>query len=52
MIGYGKHFDSNKTMSLKVNDDRLLKKHTKICERVSILTNLIVNLFMVIKINA
>ena len=26
MIAYVKHFDSNKTMSFKVNDDRLLKK--------------------------
>ena len=29
MIGYLKHFDSNTTMSLKVNDNRLLKKYTK-----------------------
>ena len=26
MIGYIKHFDSNKTMSFKVNDNILLKK--------------------------
>ena len=26
MIGYVKHFDSNKTMSFKVSDDKLLKK--------------------------
>ena len=25
MIGYVEHFDGNKTMSFKVNDDRLLK---------------------------
>ena len=25
MIGYVKHFDSNKTMSFKVNDNKLLK---------------------------
>ena len=25
MIGYVKHFDSNKTISLKVNDNKLLK---------------------------
>ena len=25
MIGYFKHFDSNETMSFKVNDNRLLK---------------------------
>ena len=40
MIGYVKHFDSNKTMSLEVNDDRLLKKYTKICQKVSILTKI------------
>ena len=27
MIGYVKHFDSNKRMSLKVSDNKLLKKH-------------------------
>ena len=40
MIGYVKHFDSNKTMSFKVNDNRLLKKYTKIWEKVSILMNI------------
>ena len=40
MIGYVKHFDSNNTMSFKVNDNRLLKKYTKIWERVSILLNI------------
>ena len=30
MIGCVKHFDSNKTMSFKVNDNRLSKKYTKI----------------------
>ena len=40
MIGYVKHFDSNKIMYFKVNDNRLLKKYTKICERVSILMNI------------
>ena len=40
MIGYVKHFDSNKAMSFKVNDNRLLKKYTKIWERVSILMNI------------
>ena len=35
MIGFIKHFDSNKTMSFKVNDNRLLKKYTKIWEKVS-----------------
>ena len=40
MIGYVKHFDSNKTVSFKGNDSRLLKKLTKIWERVSILMNI------------
>ena len=40
MIGYVKHFDSNKTMSLKVNDNRLLKRYTKIREKTSILMNM------------
>ena len=35
MIGYIKHFDSNKAMLFKVNDNRLLKQYTKIWERVS-----------------
>ena len=35
MIGYIKHVDSNKTMSVKVIDKKLLKKYTKIWERVS-----------------
>ena len=30
MIGYVKHFDSNKAVSFKANDDRLLKKYTEI----------------------
>ena len=34
MIGYVKHFDSNKTMSFKVSDNKLLKKYNKIWERV------------------
>ena len=40
MIGYVKHFDSNKTMSFKVNDNRPLKNYTKISEKVSILMNI------------
>ena len=32
MIGYVKHLDSNKTMSFKVIDNKLLKKYTKIWE--------------------
>ena len=39
MIGYVKHFDNNKTMSFKVNDNELLKKYTKIWERISSLMN-------------
>ena len=34
MIGYVKHFDSNKTMSFKVNDNKLLKKNNKIWEKL------------------
>ena len=34
MIGYVKHFDSNKTMSFKVSDNKLLKKDKKIWEKV------------------
>ena len=34
MIGYVKHFDSSKTMSFKVSDNRLLKKYNKIWEKV------------------
>ena len=35
MIGYVKCFDSNKTMYFKVSDNKLLKKYSKIWERVS-----------------
>ena len=35
MIGYVKCFDSNKTMSCKFSDNRLLKKYTKMWERVN-----------------
>ena len=35
MIGYVKCFDSNKTMSFKVSDNKLLKKCNRIWERVS-----------------
>ena len=35
MIGYAKYFDSNKNMSFKVSDKKLLKKHTKIWEKIS-----------------
>ena len=30
MIGYVKHFDINKTMLFKVNDNKLLKKYNKV----------------------
>ena len=30
MIGYVKHFDSNKAVSFKVGDNKLLKKYTEI----------------------
>ena len=40
MIGYVKCFDSNKTMSFKVNGNRLLKKYNKILEKVSSLMNM------------
>ena len=35
MIVYVKHFDSNKIMSSKVNDKRLLKRYTKIWENIT-----------------
>ena len=40
MIGYVKCFDTNKTMSFKVTDNKLLKKYIKIWERVSSLMNI------------
>ena len=40
MIGYVKNFDSNKTMSLKVEDNKLLKKYDKIWEIISDLLNI------------
>ena len=40
MIGYVKIFDSNKTMSFKVGDNKLLNKYSKIWERVSNLMNI------------
>ena len=35
MIGYIKQFDSNKTLSFKVIDNKLLIKYTKIWERIN-----------------
>ena len=40
MIHYVKHFDSNKTVSFKVSDNKLLKKYKKICEKVGNLLNI------------
>ena len=40
MIGYVKHFDSNKTMSFRVSDNKLLKKYIKIWEKISNLLNI------------
>ena len=40
MIGYVKHFDSNKTMSFKVGDNKLLKKYNTIWEKISNLMNI------------
>ena len=39
MIGYVKHFDSNK-MSFKVSDNKLLKKYKKTWEKVGNLLNI------------
>ena len=39
MIGYVKHFDSNKTMPFKVSDNKLLRKYNKIWEKVGNLLN-------------
>ena len=40
MIGYVKNFDSNKTISFKVSDNKLLKKYNKIWEKISNLMNI------------
>ena len=36
MVGYVKHFDSNKTMSFKVAYNKLLRKYNKIWEKIGI----------------
>ena len=36
MIVYVKHFDSNKRMSFKVDDNKLLKKYNQIWEKLAI----------------
>ena len=40
MIGYVKDFDSNRTMSFKVNDNKLLNKYNKIWKKISSLMNI------------
>ena len=40
MIGCIKHFDSNKTMSFKVSDNKLLKKYKKLWEKAGNLLNI------------
>ena len=40
MIGYVKYFESNKTMSFKIIENKLLKKYTKIWKKVSNLMNI------------
>ena len=40
MIGYVKNFDSNKTMSFRVDDNKLLKKYNRIWEIISSLLNI------------
>ena len=40
MIDYVKNFDSNKTMSFKVDDSKLLKKYNRIWEIISNLLNI------------
>ena len=40
MIGYVKHFNSNKTTSFKISDNKLLKKYNKIWERAGNLLNI------------
>ena len=35
MIGYVKHFGSNKVMPFKVSDNKLLKKYNKMWEKIS-----------------
>ena len=38
-MGYVKHFDSNKTISFKVSDNKLLRKYNKIWEKFGNLLN-------------
>ena len=36
LIGHGKYFDSNKIMSFKVNDNRLLKSILKYAKEIAV----------------
>ena len=40
MIGYFKCFDSNKTMSFRVSDKKMLKNYIKILEKVNYLMDI------------
>ena len=40
MSGYVKNFESNKTMSFKVGDNKLLKNYNKIWQKISNLMNI------------
>ena len=40
MIGYVKQFDSNKTMSFKISDNKLLKRYNKRWKKISNLLNI------------
>ena len=40
MIGYVKHFDSNKTIPFRVSDNKLLKNYNKIWEKINNLLNI------------
>ena len=40
MIGYAIHFESNKTMSFKVLDEKLLKNCTKMWNKISSLMDI------------
>ena len=35
LIGFVKHFDSKKTMSFKISDNKVLKTYNKIWEKIS-----------------
>ena len=36
MIGYAKYFDSNKTISFRASDKKLLKSYSKIWKKIAI----------------